>query len=64
MGFAELLTIVFVVLKCLNVINWAWWKVFLPEIIAGVIYVLILVIWLINYIRVRKEFERDFKKFK
>lgn len=57
MGFAEVLTIIFVIMKCLNVINWAWWKVFLPEIIAGVLYVIFIVIWLINYNRERKNFK-------
>ena len=34
MGFTEVLTIVFIVLKLTGVINWAWWFVLLPEIIA------------------------------
>ena len=39
MGFTEVLTIVFVVLKLLGIINWSWWLVLLPEIIAGVVYI-------------------------
>lgn len=39
MGIAEVLTILFVVLKCTGVISWSWWLVFLPEIIAAVFYV-------------------------
>lgn len=38
MGLAELLTIVFVVLKLTGVIDWAWWLVLLPEIIAVGLY--------------------------
>lgn len=34
MGFTEVLTIVFIVLKLMGVINWSWWLVLLPEIIA------------------------------
>lgn len=38
MGVAEILTIVFVVLKLAGVISWSWWLVLLPEIIAGIFY--------------------------
>lgn len=38
MGFTEVLTIVFIVLKLVNVISWNWFYVLLPEIIAGVFY--------------------------
>lgn len=38
MGFTELLTIVFITLKLLNFIDWSWWQVLLPEIIAFVGY--------------------------
>lgn len=38
MGFAEILTIIFVLLKVFGVVNWSWLIVFLPEIIAAVIY--------------------------
>ena len=33
MGFTEILTIIFVLLKVFGVISWSWWLVFLPEII-------------------------------
>lgn len=39
MGLAEFLTIVFVLFKVFNVVDWSWWLVFLPELIALVIYV-------------------------
>jgi hypothetical protein len=38
MGFTEVLTIVFVVLKLVGVIDWNWFLVLLPEIIALVFY--------------------------
>lgn len=47
MGFAEVLTIVFISLKLLGVIGWAWWQVLLPEIIAIGVYILIVVFYLI-----------------
>jgi Transmembrane Fragile-X-F protein len=42
MGFAEVLTLIFVVLKRTGSIDWSWWVVFLPEIIAFGIYAVIL----------------------
>lgn len=43
MGFCELLTIVFIVLKLVGVISWSWWLVLLPEIIAVLFRVAIIV---------------------
>jgi hypothetical protein len=42
MGFAEVLTIVFVVLKATGNLDWSWWLVFSPELAAGVLYLLVL----------------------
>lgn len=41
MGFTEVLTIVFIVLKLIGVIAWSWWLVLLPEIIGVAVYVLL-----------------------
>lgn len=43
MGFTEIWTIIFVILKLIGVISWSWWLVFLPEIIAGVFYILFVI---------------------
>jgi hypothetical protein len=53
MGFLEVLTIVFVVLKLMGVISWSWWLVLLPEIIAVAIYAIWIgfVGWIIGGIR-------------
>lgn len=53
MGITEILTIVFVVLKLLKVINWHWLLVLLPELLALVVYVIIVIsqIKLINRIK-------------
>lgn len=51
MGFTELLTIVFIVLKLINVINWSWWLVLLPEIIAISFYLIILIFYIILIIK-------------
>lgn len=38
MGLLEVLTIVFVVLKLIGAIDWSWWLVLLPELIAIGVY--------------------------
>jgi uncharacterized protein (DUF983 family) len=30
LGVLSVLQIIFIVLKCVGVINWSWWKVFIP----------------------------------
>ncbi|WP_339262724.1 transmembrane Fragile-X-F protein [Lysinibacillus sp. FSL K6-3209] len=44
MGIAEVLTVIFIVLKLTEVITWSWWLVLLPAIISFSIYVLILIV--------------------
>lgn len=43
MGFTEILTIIFVLLKVFGVISWSWWLVFLPEIIVVVFYIIVVI---------------------
>lgn len=43
MGITELLTVIFVVLKLTGKIDWSWWLVCLPEIMAAALYLGILV---------------------
>jgi len=59
MGFCEILTLLFVVLKLLGKIDWSWWLVLLPEIIAAVLYVLVVIAQLRAQAKIRKEF-KDF----
>lgn len=42
MGILEVLTVIFVVLKCMNIIAWSWWAVFLPEIIVIALYIVLI----------------------
>lgn len=51
MGFPEILTVVFVLLKVFDVIAWSWWLVFLPTIIDAVICLAILIGYLVFVIR-------------
>lgn len=37
MGFCEVLTLIFIVLKLVGVVSWSWWVVFSPEIIGVIV---------------------------
>ena len=69
MGFCELLTIVFIVLKLVGVISWSWWLVLLPEIIAILFYVAIIVfrviipIWELERKPTKKEMQSYLDKY-
>lgn len=58
MGFTEVLTIIFIVLKILGKIDWSWWLVLLPEIAAAVVYILICVSVAIKAHRINKEIDK------
>lgn len=60
-GFVEVLTVVFVVLKLCGKIDWSWWLVLLPEIIAVVIYISLFVYNAVLKASIRKGFE-DLRK--
>ena len=61
MGFAEILTMIFIVLKLIGVISWSWWLVLLPEIIAVGLYVTIVVAVSIHNLRIEKHIFKNFK---
>ena len=44
MGICEILTVLFVAFKLLGIIDWNWFFVLLPEIIAVAFYVIIIVL--------------------
>lgn len=46
MGFLEMLTLIFIVLKLFGIIAWSWWLVVLPEIIAFIIYTIVIILFL------------------
>lgn len=62
MGFTELLTIVFVVLKLIGTIDWSWWWVLLPEIIAITFYLSVFVITVLSVRSERRSFRRLYEK--
>mgnify|MGYP000252755248 CR=1 FL=1 len=55
MGFLETLTIVFIVLKLTDVIEWSWWAVFSPMIIGyAIIFLGAFVIGAVRVIQERR----------
>lgn len=42
-GFADLLCLVFIVLKLTHVINWSWWIVFAPIWMQFILIIIILI---------------------
>ena len=63
MGFTEVLTIIFIVLKLLNIIDWNWFLVLLPEIIALTIYIIVVIIGIFQYRSINKELKKIKDKF-
>lgn len=57
------MTIIFIVLKLLGVITWAWWVCLLPEIIAGVLYVIVVVAQLVAIYKTHKSIKKHFDEF-
>lgn len=45
MGFCEVLTLVFVIMKCTGHLDWSWWQVFIPEYVSAFIVVAWFVGW-------------------
>jgi hypothetical protein len=53
MGFLETLTLIFVVLKLTGigaVADWTWVAVFMPLIISGLLYLIVLVFFIVAFI--------------
>jgi hypothetical protein len=43
-GFAGLLTIVFITLKLTKYIDWSWWWVLSPVLIPGIVVIAVLIV--------------------
>lgn len=61
MGIGEILTIIFVIVKLLGKVTWSWWLVFLPEIIAVAIYILIVISVIVSVGKANKRKDKYFK---
>ena len=51
LSVGTILTITFVILKFIEIINWSWWWVFSPLWISVIIELIILFIFWIKYLR-------------
>lgn len=63
MGFTEILTIIFVLLKVFGVISWSWWLVFLPEIIAAVIYLIAFIAGIVSVGSTHRYKKKQFREW-
>lgn len=63
MGICEVLTIVFVVLKLMHIIEWSWLLVLLPEIVALIIYAVLLIVHTVLNIQIHKQIRKGFNEF-
>lgn len=54
MGICEVLTIIFVLCKLFGVVTWSWWIVFLPEIVAVTLYIIVWVCCIAGAIKAEK----------
>jgi len=51
MGFTEFLTLLFIGLKITGFIDWSWFLVLLPEIIAFIIYIIAIILVILRAIK-------------
>lgn len=61
MGIAELLTVAFTVLKLIGKVDWSWWIVLLPEIIAVGLYLVLVIIHVWQQVTLTKEINSTFR---
>lgn len=55
MGILEILTIIFVICKLVEVISWSWIIVFSPLILSVVIYLIIFIGYCISFHRITRK---------
>lgn len=60
MGFLELLTIIFIVLKGIDKIDWSWWVVLSPTIVSFSFYILRLALFGVTFGGLFKRFNKKF----
>ena len=58
MGFLEVLTLVFIVLKLMGTIDWAWLTVFSPMIFSFCMYFLMLIGFIVVSVKSDKKLKR------
>lgn len=64
LGLASVLTIVFIILKLVGVINWSWWWVLSPLWINAILVVLVIVVILLVVVALDKKKEKKERRNK
>ena len=64
LGLASVLTIVFIILKLVGVINWSWWWVLSPLWINAIFVVLVLAVVFVVVVATDKKKERKERRNK
>ena len=62
MGLCEILTVLFIAFKLLGIIDWNWFFVLLPEIIAVAFYIFMIILYIIAYRIECKRLDRWWKE--
>lgn len=47
LGLLGVLQVIFIVLKCCNLVDWTWWQVFLPTFVSLGLFVIVCVILIV-----------------
>lgn len=63
-GLSSLLTIIFVVLKLVGVINWSWWWVISPTLISLGLWLIVIVIYAIYLVHENSKYDSTYVKRK
>jgi hypothetical protein len=63
-GLSTVLTLIFVVLKLVGVIDWSWWWVVSPTLISTGLAILLIVGYVIYEIHDNKKYGFEYKKTK
>lgn len=63
MGITEILTLIFVVLKAFKVIDFTWVQCFIPEMIAGAFYFIMLIFYIVKSQCIKKIIKKEFNSF-
>lgn len=64
LGLGSVLTIIFVVLKLVGVINWSWWWVLAPTWISIILWLVVIVIFAIYEVHEVKKCDWIYRKRK
>lgn len=56
LGLSTVLTLIFLVLKLVGVIDWSWWLVFLPTIISVGLWLILIVVFFVWEVHFNKKY--------